>query len=126
MTSPRVPLLASTPRRPAFSAGEPGMVRTTTTPSAPRRAAIAARLGAEGVVVVRTMPGSPAEKAGLRGVDARSGTLGDVIVAVDGHPVRRLADLTDQLEQSGVGKTVEVSVKRNGGTTAVKIDRKSV
>ncbi len=83
--------------------------------------AIAARLGAEGVVVVRTMPGSPAEKAGLRGVDARSGTLGDVIVAVDGQPVRRLADLTDQLEQSGVGKTVEVSVKRNGGTTAVKM-----
>jgi S1-C subfamily serine protease len=35
--------------------------------------------------------------------------LGDVIVAVNGDPVRRLADLTDRLEQTGVGKSVELS-----------------
>jgi 2-alkenal reductase len=83
--------------------------------------AIAARLGADGVVVVRTVPGSPAERAGLRGLDAKSGSLGDVIVAVDGHPVRNLTELTDQLEQIGVGKTVELSIKRDGGTKSVQI-----
>jgi S1-C subfamily serine protease len=83
--------------------------------------AIASRLGADGVVVVRTVPGSPAERAGLRGLDAKSGSLGDVIVAVDGHPVRNLTELTDQLEQIGVGKTVELSIKRDGGTKSVQI-----
>jgi S1-C subfamily serine protease len=82
---------------------------------------MAARLGAEGVVVVRTMPGSPAEQAGLRGVDPRTRVLGDVIVAVDGKPVHNLANLTDQLEQAGVGKTVELSIKRGGATTSVKM-----
>jgi S1-C subfamily serine protease len=82
---------------------------------------MAARLGAEGVVVVRTMPSSPAEQAGLRGVDPRTGVLGDVIVAVDGKPVHNLANLTDQLEQAGVGKTVELSIKRGGATTSVKM-----
>jgi S1-C subfamily serine protease len=82
---------------------------------------MAARLGAEGVVVVRTMPGSPAEQAGSRGVDPRTGVLGDVIVAVDGKPVHNLANLTDQLEQAGVGKTVELSIKRGGATTSVKM-----
>jgi 2-alkenal reductase len=82
---------------------------------------MAARLGAQGVLVVRTMPGSPAEQAGLRGVDPRTGVLGDVIVAVDGKPVHNLANLTDQLEQAGVGKTVELSIKRGGATTSVKM-----
>jgi 2-alkenal reductase len=83
--------------------------------------AVAARLGAEGVVVIRTIPGSPAERAGLRGVDPKSGTLGDVIVAVNGNAVHSLADLTDQLEQIGVGKTVELSIKRDGKTTSVNM-----
>src|SRR6184192_4360204 len=41
--------------------------------------AVATRMGVEGVVVVKTAPGSPAEKAGLRGVDIEQGKLGDVI-----------------------------------------------
>ena len=82
---------------------------------------MAARLGAEGVVVVRTMPSSPAEQAGLRGVDPRTGVLGDVIVAVNGDPVRRLADLTDRLEQTGVGKSVELSIKRGGATKSIQM-----
>jgi S1-C subfamily serine protease len=81
--------------------------------------ATATRLGVEGVVVVRTAPGSPAERAGLRGVDLNSGALGDLIVALDGKPVRRLSDLTDLLEEAGVGKTVRLSVQRNGQTRTV-------
>src|SRR6516165_8663330 len=62
---------------------------------------IATRLGIEGVVILRTIAGSPAARAGLRGVDLSSGTLGDVIVGANGKPVRRTADLTDQLESVG-------------------------
>jgi 2-alkenal reductase len=54
-------------------------------------------------------------------VDPKSGTLGDVIVAVNGNAVHSLADLTDQLEQVGVGKTVELSIKRGGKTTSVNM-----
>lgn len=83
--------------------------------------AAAARIGVEGVVVVRTVPNSPAARAGLRGVDPTTGRLGDVIVAANGHPVHRLADLTDELEQLGVGKTVDLSVKRGGETITVPV-----
>jgi 2-alkenal reductase len=73
-----------------------------------------ARLGIEGIVILRTLPGSPAARAGLRGVDPRTGTIGDIITAVNGRPVRRLSDLTAALEQAGVGKPVEVTVERDG------------
>jgi 2-alkenal reductase len=84
--------------------------------------AAAARIGAEGVVVVRIAPGSPAERAGLRGVDRVSGALGDVITAVNGKPVRRLSDLTEVLEQVGVGQSVELTVTRNGQSRTVRAD----
>jgi S1-C subfamily serine protease len=84
--------------------------------------AVGTRLGTEGVVVVRTISGSAAEKAGLRGMDPKTGALGDVIVAVNGKPVRSLADLTDQLEQIGVGGTAELSVKRGSTTTSVRVE----
>jgi 2-alkenal reductase len=83
--------------------------------------AAATRLGVEGVIIVRTAPGSPAERAGLQGVNMAAGTLGDVIVGVDGKPVQRLGDLTDQLEQIGVGKTVELKVKRGNSTTSLRV-----
>src|SRR5882757_11342461 len=83
---------------------------------------VATRLGVEGVVVVRTAPGSPAERAGLRGVNPTTRALGDVIVGVDGQPVHRLADLTNQLEQVGVGKSVELALNRNGSKTNVKVE----
>jgi S1-C subfamily serine protease len=84
--------------------------------------AVATRLGTEGVIVVRTAPGSPAERAGIRGVDLASGNLGDVITAADGKPVHRLSDLTDQLEQIGAGKTVRISLKRGSETRDVNVD----
>src|SRR5207237_5433041 len=37
--------------------------------------AVSTRLGIEGVIIVRTAPGSPAERAGIRGVDFSSGAV---------------------------------------------------
>ena len=84
--------------------------------------AVSAEIGAEGVTIVETVPGSPAERAGLRGIDRATGTVGDIIVAANGKPVRRLADLTDELEAAGIGNTVELSISRDGGTVPVRIE----
>jgi len=79
------------------------------------------RLGAEGVVIVRVAPNSPAERAGLQGVDVRNGTLGDVIVEAAGKPVQRLADLTDQLEKTKIGSTIDLTVQRDGRRRNVSV-----
>jgi 2-alkenal reductase len=83
--------------------------------------ATATRAGVQGVVILRTAPGSSAERAGLRGMDANN-KLGDVIVGVNGKPVRRLADLTQELERVGVGKKVPLTVQRDGRETSVEVD----
>jgi S1-C subfamily serine protease len=41
---------------------------------------------------------------------------------VDGKPVRRLSDLTDQIEQVGAGKTVKLTLKRGSDTREVNVD----
>jgi S1-C subfamily serine protease len=81
----------------------------------------ATRLGVEGIPIVRPLPGSSAALAGLQGIDTNKGTLGDVIVAANGKPVRRLSDLTDQLEEIGVGHTVQISVLRAGRNTTIEM-----
>jgi S1-C subfamily serine protease len=83
--------------------------------------AVATRMGIEGVIVARTTPGSPAGRAGIRGVDLSSGSLGDIITAANGKPVRRLSDLTDEIEQVGAGKTVHLTVKRDSQTREVDV-----
>lgn len=84
--------------------------------------AVATRRGVEGVIVLRTVPGSPAEHGGLRGVNASTGALGDIIVAANGKPLHRLADLTDQLEQIGVGRKVHLTLKRGGSSISTEMD----
>jgi S1-C subfamily serine protease len=83
--------------------------------------AVATRLGIEGVIVVRAVPGSPAAQAGLRGIDQAAGELGDVIVRANGQPARRLSDLTEQLEAVGVGREIELSVRRDNGTMTLRV-----
>ena len=83
--------------------------------------ASAARAGVEGVVIVRVLPGSAAEHAGLRGVDEGSRRLGDVIVGIDNKPVRRLPDLTAELERVGVNNKATLQVKRDGQERSVEV-----
>lgn len=77
----------------------------------------ASRYGFEGVAVLRTAPGMPAEEAGLRGVyrTERGGwQLGDVIVEVDRQPVRSYDDLLNVLENHRAGDEVSLGVVRDG------------
>ena len=83
--------------------------------------ATAARLGIDGVVVLRVLRGSPAAGAGLRGVDAQTGTVGDVIVGVGDRPVHRLADLTAAIEAAGLGQPIDLAVERDGRARRVRI-----
>jgi 2-alkenal reductase len=83
--------------------------------------ATAARLGIDGVVIVRVLPGSPAAAAGLRGVDMQTGEIGDVVVGAGGRPVNRLADLTAALEAAGLDASIELVITRDGRTRRVRV-----
>jgi S1-C subfamily serine protease len=85
---------------------------------------LAEELGQEGALVMRVLPGSPAEKAGLqptrRSADGRI-RLGDVIVAVDGQPVEKAQDLFDLLGKHQPGETVTLTVERDRQKMDVKV-----
>jgi 2-alkenal reductase len=83
--------------------------------------AMGGKLAIDGVAVIRTVPGSPAERAGLRGANMQTGQIGDVIVSVNGKPVRRLAELAELLEQAGVGSTVQLEIRRGGSSTTIPV-----
>jgi 2-alkenal reductase len=80
-----------------------------------------AHFGVEGVVVVDTVPGSPAEQAGLQGINTSSGQIGDVVIAANGKRIHRLSELNDLLEQVGIGNQVDLSIERKGGKTVVSL-----
>jgi len=82
---------------------------------------IAARVGVDGVLVWQTQAGSPAALAGLRSTDPDRGVLGDIIVQAQGHPVHRLADLTNALDRVGVGGRVQLVVQRGDGRVEVSV-----
>ena len=79
-------------------------------------------LGAQhGVVIMSVEPGSPAEKAGLKG--------GDVITTVNGTPVKSGNDLVNPIAQAPIGSKVKLSYVRDGQakeTTAMVEDRTRV
>src|ERR671915_1803637 len=63
------------------------------------------------VEVVETMEGSPAARAGLRPED--------LILAVDGAPVESVNDLQSLMVGDVIGRTVRVTVHRNGETSTL-------
>jgi 2-alkenal reductase len=87
----------------------------------PAAESVATRLGIRGIVVLRIVPNSPAARAGLRGANAETGTLGDVIVSIAGKPALRIADYTDELERVGVGGQLEIIYKRDDREISVRV-----
>jgi S1-C subfamily serine protease len=67
------------------------------------------------VIVSSVVKGGPAAKAGIQGVvETRRGiAVGDVIVGLDGKPVRSYDDLYTALDGRSPGETVEVSLRRD-------------
>jgi 2-alkenal reductase len=81
----------------------------------------AARLGIDGVVILRTLPNSPAAKAGLVGAEDAGGVIADVITEVNGEPVHSISDIARILQEVGVGKTVTLTVMRDGRSRTVDV-----
>ncbi len=86
---------------------------------------LAERLGlpvSQGLLIVQLYPGSPLERAGVRGAqrevilgNQRVYVGGDILLAVDGQPISRLEELEILLEeQFQVGDTVRVELLRDG------------
>jgi S1-C subfamily serine protease len=75
-----------------------------------------------GILVVEVLPNSPAANAGIKGgqrevqingVPVQIG--GDVIISIDGQPVKTFDDLASYLVNKGeVGKTIKLEVLRDG------------
>jgi S1-C subfamily serine protease len=59
-----------------------------------------------GVLIARVMPNSPAAQGGLR--------AGDVIVAVEGRPVKDSREVQQAVEQSSVGQDLALTLRREG------------
>jgi S1-C subfamily serine protease len=67
----------------------------------------------EGAAVVEVSLGSAADKAGLR--------PSDVVVAINGRPVRGALDLRNQLGLVPVGEDVELRIQHEGSERTVKV-----
>ncbi|HYD32732.1 MAG TPA: trypsin-like peptidase domain-containing protein [Azospirillaceae bacterium] len=67
---------------------------------------VAGNIGNGGAVIAGVEPGSSAERAGMR--------VGDVVVAVNGHPVRGAADLRNRIGLTPIGQDVRLDLVRGG------------
>ena len=82
---------------------------------------LAAQIDVQGIVVADVSPGSPAEAAGLQGMDAATGRLGDVVTHINGKRVLSVPDLVAELTDTGVGNEAELTVQRDGETRDVTL-----
>ena len=89
--------------------GRLGIEMVDLTPALARKLGVAAQ---DGAVIATVQPGSPADKAGLR--------ERDVVVALNGRPVRAAAELRARLGLTPVGEEVEMRVLRGAETRAIK------
>ncbi|MBI1882448.1 MAG: trypsin-like peptidase domain-containing protein, partial [Chloroflexi bacterium] len=92
-------------------------------------AAMKLKSGQRGALVIDVTPGSPADKAGLRGsdrqmqVDGQDVRVGgDLITAFNGQPVQGFDDLVADLASSAqVGQTVKLTVLRDGKEETIDV-----
>ena len=80
-------------------------------------------LGLEGVLVLKVLPGTSAEQAGLRGTTQVGDglELGDIILAVNGRKVTDYDSLRDEIERYEVGASVLLTLQRDEATAEVSV-----
>jgi S1-C subfamily serine protease len=78
----------------------------------------------EGILIASVVPNSPATQAGLRGGQGQNERIprgGDVLVAIDGTPVKDMTGLAGQLTGKKPGDTVQLTVVRDGREQQVRV-----
>jgi S1-C subfamily serine protease len=82
----------------------------------------------EGIMVVEVTPGSPAQRAGIRGGDraVQVGNMivrvgGDIIIEVDKVKVRNFEELSDFIDAKQPGDTVALTYNRQGKLNVVEV-----
>jgi len=66
-----------------------------------------------GLLIVQVDEKSPAQKGGL--------LLGDILIAIDGHPLKDTEDLRSSLTGDRVGKTIPIEVIRGGTLQTLQV-----
>jgi S1-C subfamily serine protease len=87
---------------------------------------VSQRLGIdEGVMILKVEPGSPAATGGLRPYRRHPSTrrwlLGDIIVAIDGKPVKSARDVFTLMDGRRFGDIVTVTIDRDGERIDVSV-----
>ncbi|MCU0535782.1 MAG: PDZ domain-containing protein [Hydrococcus sp. Prado102] len=67
----------------------------------------------KGVLVIRVIPDSPAQRAGFKS--------GDIIKKVATQSVATAADVQEKVEKSEIGSVLEVEIDRNGETKILAV-----
>ncbi|MGK0239587.1 MAG: S1-C subfamily serine protease [Candidatus Pelagisphaera sp.] len=74
-------------------------------------------IGVEGVVLREVYSNSPAEKAGLKGTSRDQYgriIIGDIIVSIDGDPIRNYDDMYNAFDEKKPGSSIELVYLRDG------------
>ncbi len=84
---------------------------------------IARANGVEGIVIAEVQRGTPAARAGLRGLRKRRGEvfLGDIITAIDKYPVRNFDQLHNALARYQVGDEISITIRRDDKEKQVRL-----
>ena len=90
-----------------------GYLGATIQPVTPELAESMGVPGQKGALVADLVPGGPAEKAGV--------LAGDLVTALDGHPVASPTELTRMVAQSQSGDILHVTVLRDGKPRTVDV-----
>jgi S1-C subfamily serine protease len=83
-----------------------------------------ANVNYSGIVVLQVVAGSPADRAGLRPAQSNGGrrvTLGDVIVAIDGKPVKSVNELVSALDKHEAGDKVALTLRHGQDSRDVTV-----
>jgi Do/DeqQ family serine protease len=102
-------VLAQIVRHGEVRRGRLGIEMADLTPELARKLGAA---GLDGAVIAAVQKNSPAEKAGLR--------EGDVVVGLNGRPIRNAAELRARLGLTPVGEDVDLRVSRGGTVRGVR------
>jgi 2-alkenal reductase len=79
------------------------------------------RTGGDGVVIAEVTRGSPAEAAGLRGLDPDNGAARDVVTQVNNVAVNTVEEMVREIARVAIGQNLTLTVRRDGRVRRVQV-----